>query len=99
MTYERESPVETHLCKEVKARGGLCEKIIPVGGKGKPDRLITWPLGAMRLVETKAPKGRRSGAQIRDHARRARLRVRVFTLHTKSMVDDWIRSEEYWWTP
>lgn len=86
------SGVEMYLKSSVEAAGGMCEKIIPTGGRGKPDRLVTWPL-RMDLVETKRPKGeggKLSGHQIRDHKRRKKYGIPVFVLYTKDAVDDYV---------
>ena len=86
--YIRESTVEQYLVKCVEAvesEGfkGVCEKHVSPGRRGVPDRLVTWPWNAMDLVETKAPEGRLSPAQERDHARRS---VYVWKCWTKQRV-------------
>jgi VRR-NUC domain len=82
--------IEAYLKRRVKEAGGMAEKHVSPGRKGVPDQLVTWDSGWMDLVETKAPKGRLSDSQIRDHARRARRGVKVIVLYTKQMVDDYI---------
>ena len=55
----REESVETRLRKAVKARGGLCVKLNPVGVVGIPDRLVLLPGGVVAFVECKKPKNGR----------------------------------------
>jgi hypothetical protein len=86
-----ENSIEKHLREGVESAGGLCEKFRIVGRRGPPDRLITWPGGAMELVETKAPGKKPRRSQIRDHARRAKLGVRVYVLDTIEKVDRYLR--------
>lgn len=52
----REESVETRLRKAVKARGGLCIKLSPVGAVGIPDRLVLLPGGVVVFVECKKPR-------------------------------------------
>jgi hypothetical protein len=93
---KREGPIEDYLIEQVLLHGGLSEKHVSPGRNGVPDQLVTWN-GLMDLVETKAPLGERSGAQIRDHARRLQRGVVVFTLHTKEQVDQYIKMREPFW--
>lgn len=86
----RESVVEAHLRRRVVAVGGLCEKHVSPGQRGVPDRLITWPWGAMDLVETKAPGKKPRPDQVRDHKRRAIRGYVVPVLDTKAKVDAWV---------
>ena len=39
----RESKVETHLIDRVTATGGFTRKLVFVGRRGAPDRLVGWP--------------------------------------------------------
>lgn len=50
----REKYIEQKLVREVKKRGGLCEKWNS-GSSGWPDRLVLLPDGKFGLVEVKAP--------------------------------------------
>ena len=49
----REKYIEQKLVREVKKRGGLCEKWNS-GSSGWPDRLVLLPDGKFGLVEVKA---------------------------------------------
>ncbi len=53
----RESSIETYLRNQVKAAGGLCIKLSPVGMVGIPDRLVLLPGGQVVFVECKKPRG------------------------------------------
>lgn len=88
----RESEVEKYLVECVEALGGLCEKHVSPGLRGVPDRLVTWPNGAMHLVEVKAQTGfgKVMPWQKRDHERRAKRNVFVYVLHTTELVDQYI---------
>jgi hypothetical protein len=93
---KREGPIEDYLIEQVLLHGGLSEKHVSPGRNGVPDQLVTWN-GLMDLVETKAPLGERSGTQIRDHTRRLKRGVIVFTLHTKEQVNQYIKMRELFW--
>jgi hypothetical protein len=51
----------------------------------------------MDLVETKAPDGALSGAQERDHARRAARGIKVKVCHTIDQVNAYIESRRPYW--
>lgn len=87
----RETSVERRLVAEVRGRGGICIKILPVVA-GVPDRLVIMPGGRMYLVETKAPGGRVRPAQAVWHARAAALGVTVAVLRSAEEVIAWIRN-------
>lgn len=89
----REVRIENELRRGVRLFGGLVEKHVSPGRRGVPDDLVTWPDGVMQLVETKAPKGKLSTAQERDHKRRARYGVRVFVLWTIQHVHEYATRE------
>ena len=50
----REKYIEQQLAKEVRSRGGLCEKWNS-GTSGWPDRIVILPDGKVGFVEVKAP--------------------------------------------
>ena len=50
----REKYIEQKLVREVKKRGGLCEKWNS-GSSGWPDRIVLLPDGKIGFVEVKAP--------------------------------------------
>ena len=51
----REKQIEQRLVKAVKARGGLCPKLVSPGTDGMPDRMVLLPDSHMGFVEVKAP--------------------------------------------
>lgn len=63
----RESKIEKALVKRVKAEGGEVRKVQWIGRRGAPDRLVMLPGRNPVLVELKAPKGRLSKLQEREH--------------------------------
>lgn len=75
----REKNVEQQLVKEVKKRGGLCEKWIS-GTAGWPDRIVLLPDGKIGLVEVKAPGKEPRVLQIHRHEQLRKLGFRVYVL-------------------
>jgi tRNA U54 and U55 pseudouridine synthase Pus10 len=63
----RESKIERTLVKRVRAAGGEIRKLAWIGRRGAPDRLVMLPGRRPFLVELKAPKGRLSKIQEREH--------------------------------
>ena len=56
----KEKSIEQKLVKAVKARGGICPKLVSPGFDGMPDRIVLLPHGRMGFVEVKArcrPRG------------------------------------------
>ena len=78
MRVVRERDIERALVKRVKAAGGDVRKMMWVGRRGAPDRLVMLP-GRNILVELKAPGGRISRLQDVEHKllRAAGFDVRV----------------------
>ena len=65
----RESAVERAFCARVEQLGLVQRKVQWIGRKGAPDRVVLLPGERVEWVELKAPNGRLSGAQVREHAR------------------------------
>lgn len=65
----RERDVERALVKAVKALGGEVRKLMWIGRRGAPDRLVKIPDRPPLFVELKAPGGRLSKLQIVEHKR------------------------------
>ena len=78
-----------YLVKQVKAAGGMAEKL-RWHRRGPPDYLVTWDVLGMDLVETKAPGKIPRPEQLRDHKRRAALGVVVLVLDTKAKIDRYV---------
>lgn len=53
----REVRIETYLFEQVKAAGGYCVKLHPLGVVGIPDRLVLLRGGVVVFCEVKKPKG------------------------------------------
>ena len=51
----REKQIEQKLVKAVKARGGVCPKLVCPAFDGMPDRLVLLPDGHVGFAEVKAP--------------------------------------------
>ena len=78
----REKQIEQRLVKAVKARGGLCPKLVSPGTDGMPDRMVLLPKGRIGFVEVKAPGKKPRPLQQRRHEQ---LRDLGFTV---SVLDD-----------
>lgn len=88
-----ERKVEDHLVKQVKAKGGQCWKLMFLGRRGAPDRLVVLPGPRIYLVETKRPVGGTlSGGQSRVHSILAKLDWAPVVLSSIQEVDRWINS-------
>ena len=95
-----EAPIEQHLVKRVKETGGEVRKVVWPGRRHAPDRLVGWPEtgtgqqkleAAHALVETKRPKGKARGGQLREHERLRAIGFRVEVLDTIEAVDRFVR--------
>ena len=87
MELERE--VESRLCTQVAARGGLCLKW---GVDGWPDRIVICPVsGKTVYAELKRRTGRASQLQRYRHAQLRRCRADVRLLFTAEEVDAFVR--------
>lgn len=64
----RESKVEAHLVKRVKAMGGEVRKVKWIGRRGAPDRVVMLP-DLLLWFETKATDGVLEAHQAREHTR------------------------------
>ncbi len=51
----REKQIERKLVNAVKARDGMCPKLVSPGTDGMPDRLVLLPGAHIGFVEVKAP--------------------------------------------
>ena len=75
----REKDIEQKLVKEVRLRGGLCEKWNS-GTSGWPDRIVILPYGRVGFVEVKAPGKEPRTLQIHRHEQLRQMGFRVFIL-------------------
>jgi len=82
----RESKVEAHLVKRVKAMGGEVRKVKWIGRRGAPDRLVMLP-DVLFWVETKAPDGFLEPHQAREHDRMRAMGQVVHVAYTIEAID------------
>lgn len=75
----REKYIEAKLVKEVKKRGGLCEKW-NAGTSGWPDRIVLLPDGKFGMVEIKAPGKNPRKLQIHRHEQLRNLGYNIYVL-------------------
>ena len=83
----RESQIEAHLVKRVKALGGEVRKVQWIGRRGAPDRLVMLPFALRNdfgfltsctlWVELKSPGLKPPAYQLREHARMRTMGQRV----------------------
>src|SRR6478735_6898178 len=102
----REAKIEAYLVEQIHLLGGTAEKFVSVGKRGVPDRLVCWPLDMvaarfwkttpamphMEFIETKAPGGKLSVPQIRDHAKRRAMGFLVHVIWTKEQANTYLES-------
>ena len=81
----REKNIEQQLTKEVKLRGGLCEKW-NAGTSGWPDRIVLLPDGKFGFVEVKAPGKEPRPLQIHRHKQLRKLGYKVYVLDRPEQI-------------
>jgi hypothetical protein len=85
----RESMIEAHLVRRVKALGGEVRKVQWVGRRGAPDRLVmlgtVWPHAIW--IELKAPGVKAEAHQLREHARMRAMGQRVEVIESIEGVE------------
>ncbi len=82
----REKTVEQKLVQAVKARGGICPKLVSPGYDGMPDRLVLMPDGRFAFVELKAPGKKPRPLQTARHRMLERLGYRVFVIDSTEQI-------------
>lgn len=82
----RESQVEAHLVKRVKALGGEVRKVKWIGRRGAPDRVVMLP-DVLFWVELKRPGKDAEAHQAREHGRMRRVGQVVYVADTIEAVD------------
>ncbi len=101
-----ESKIEKYLRTEIALLGGWMEKHVSPGTKGPPDNLVMWgPDNALELsgyptsyvplfefIETKAPGGRLSVLQRRDHKRRREMGFTVHVIWNFEQAESYLHS-------
>lgn len=92
MTRMKESPVEKHFVKQVKAHLGATARKFKTR-IGDPDRIVLLPDAEVLFVELKRPDEKPEPAQEREHARLRKLGFKVYVLDSKPAVDEWIAEQ------
>jgi hypothetical protein len=82
---KREKFTEQKLVKEVKKRGGLCEKWNS-GTSGWPDRIVILPEGKLAFVEVKAPGKEPRPLQLHRHEQLRSLGYKVYVLDSPEQI-------------
>ena len=81
----REKYIEQKLVREVKKRGGLCEKW-NAGSSGWPDRLVLLPDGKFGLVEVKTSGKKPRVLQEHRHDQLRCLGYKAFVLDDAGQI-------------
>ena len=84
----REKTIESKLVRAVKAKGGICPKLVCPGMAGMPDRLVLLPDGKMGFVEVKAPGERPRPLQTARHRILEWLGYRVYVLDNPDEIGE-----------
>lgn len=103
----RESDIEKHLVKRVKALGGEVRKVQWIGRRGAPDRLVMLPeplmwmppeqgadwvdMGQTIWVELKAPGLKAEPHQAREHALMRKMGQHVVVIDSIEGVEELLR--------
>jgi hypothetical protein len=99
----RESTVEAHLVRRVKALGGEVRKVQWIGRRGAPDRIVMLPYstewakrgwvhrgGTVSWVELKRPGKDAEEHQAREHERMRKMGQHVVVLDSIEAVDKFL---------
>ena len=84
----REKQIEQRLVKAVKARGGLCPKLVSPGTDGMPDRMVLLPDSHMGFVEVKAPGKKPRPLQQKRHEQLRNLGYTVAVLDDPQQIPE-----------
>ena len=84
----REKAIEQKLVRAVKAKGGICPKLVCPGMAGMPDRLVLLPDGKMGCVEVKAPGEKPRPLQTARHRILEWLGYRVYVLDNPEEIGE-----------
>lgn len=90
----REKAVEAKLVRAVKAKGGMCPKLVSPGTDGMPDRMVLLPHGKITFVEVKAPGEKPRPLQLRRHEQLRELGFRVSVLDDPVQIPAVIGGEQ-----
>lgn len=92
MKIDSEKDIEFKLVQEVKARKGMCIKLLCDQLTGLPDRLCLLPGGKIAFVEVKTTGKKPKPIQAYIHSRIRLLGFRVEVIDTIEGVEDFIKS-------
>lgn len=82
----REKIIEKQLVKAVKAKGGMCPKLVSPGTDGMPDRMVLLPEAHIGFVEVKAPGAKPRPLQERRHKQLRDLGFQVSVLDDPDQI-------------
>jgi hypothetical protein len=81
-----EKEIEKKLVNDVKAKGGIAFKFVPVSLNGIPDRLVLLPKGKIAFVELKAPGKDLRVLQKKRKRQLEKLGFLVFKVDSKEQI-------------
>ena len=91
-----EKKIEKQLVTAVKARGGICPKLVSPGMNGMPDRMILLPHYRIGFVEVKAPGKTPRPLQTNRHRQLRQLDFPVFVLDDPDQIPGIIEEVAAW---
>ena len=83
-----EKQIEQKLVKAVKARGGICPKLVCPSFDGMTDRIILLPGGVIAFAEIKAPGEQPRPLQEHRHRQLRELGFTVLVIDHPSQIPD-----------
>lgn len=83
-----EAEIEDYFVKEILALGGEVRKVVWLGRRHAPDRLVMYK-GA-HFVELKRPGETPRKGQIREHDRMRKHGLKVYVLSTYNQIDEFV---------
>lgn len=86
----RESQIEKSLVQQVKALGGEVRKVKWIGRNSAPDRLVMIK-GNSFWAELKAPGGKPTPAQAREHERMRRMGQRIEVIDSIERIQELLK--------
>lgn len=84
----RESQIEKYLVDRVKAMGGEIRKVMFIGHRGAPDRLVLLPDNRRFWAELKAPGEKAKPHQVREHNKLRRMGEIIEVIDSIEGVDE-----------
>lgn len=84
----RERNIESKLVNAVRAKGGMCLKLISPGMDGMPDRIVLLPGARKGFVEVKAPGKKPRPLQLKRHEQLRNLGFHVFVLDDPEQIPE-----------